>query len=482
MKTGSLRRSILLMTSIILACPGCNNQSDSQRQVRNSPGQLPSGQLQAGDRTQEIHATTFFAHGNLLERQGAFDRAIEQYQEALKLKSDFLLARNRLGITFNKLGRHADASEQFRLAIALRSDLAYLHNNLGFSLYLERKYTEAERSLARAIELKTDFARAHMNHALVLAKLDKFNEAFEELRKVNSAADAAFNMGMILTEAGRYADAARYLEAALQAKPNFEAARAQLDEVGRLAAAQDDASRARKAIDSLRVEPATPTPTETASARSPRHTSEPSTECVQTASTSSTVTTTEQPTRATETPSNSSITAADSTETGSDPAEPSEAAIADESASATSIGLIETDNPTEADAHSDAIAQNETSTTIDDVWRSTPDPTVTDDCDKAMHARAWDGIDGATRVAGIVLTNEQLGLPQFADEFDPNCTPQPIFAATPRRRPEPGTVRALLEEFATSFRVHADHAAEVLCRLETYLTSGEFGTDELSDE
>lgn len=236
-----LARACVGSTLIVSLIVGC--QQGGER-ARSMPGALPGAPAPV-DRTPQIHATTYFAHGHLLERQGAFDRAVEQYRRALELKSDFVIARNRLGITLNKLGRHDEATEQFRAALAQKPDLAHLQNNLGFSLYLEHRYAESEIALARALELKPDFSRARMNHALSLAKLNRLDEAFAELSKVNTPADAAYNMGMILTEAGRFVEAARSLEAALAAKPDFEAARAQLNEIARLAAEQDAVLRAR---------------------------------------------------------------------------------------------------------------------------------------------------------------------------------------------------------------------------------------------
>ena len=184
----------------------------------------------------EISASTYFAHAHLLERQGQFEQAARQYHRALALQPELLSARNRLGITLNKLGRHTEASAQFRWALARHPATAYLHNNLGFSLYLEGRYEQAEAALCRALELKPDFARAHMNHAVALARQDRLDEAFAELKQAGSEADAHFNMGVILVDAEEYDKAGRYLETALAIQPDFDAARQQLQEVARLAA------------------------------------------------------------------------------------------------------------------------------------------------------------------------------------------------------------------------------------------------------
>jgi len=211
----SLRIAILSLGGALLGI----NAGCEQHQSVTSPGALP--RYLSNDASPAISHTTVFAHAHLLERRGAYERAVVQYQKVLAEQPQFLTARNRLGITLNKLARHAMASEQFRLCIEQKPTLAHLHNNLSFSLYLEGKYAQAEQAAARAIGLNPDFGRARMNHAVVLSKLGRHLDAFEELKLIGTEADACFNMGILLTESGQYADAAQYLEAALEADPRF---------------------------------------------------------------------------------------------------------------------------------------------------------------------------------------------------------------------------------------------------------------------
>ncbi len=213
-------------------------------------GNLP--RPQSDERRPKINARTYFAHAQLLERQGQFGRAAEQYHRALALQPESLGVRNRLGITLNKLGRHSEASAQFQWALARQPAKAHLHNNLGFSYYLEGKYAEAEAKLQRAVQLDPEFARAHLNRALTLARLQRFDEIFAELKLAGSLADAHFNMGVILIDAEKYEQAGPYLEAAVALRPDFDAARRKLREVARLAVE----ARARQAAIALVAEAA----------------------------------------------------------------------------------------------------------------------------------------------------------------------------------------------------------------------------------
>jgi tetratricopeptide (TPR) repeat protein len=220
----------ILAAALVVALSGCQQS----KQVVTPPGALPH--REPDDKQPQINVATYFAHGHLLERQGNYELAAAQYRRALEARPNFVAARNRLGITLNKLARHAEATREFEKVVAMRPESASLRNNLGFSQYLEGRYAEAEATLADAIALKPDYERARMNRALALAKLNRFDEALDEFQKVGTPADAYFNIGLLLTEANRYADAAQYLQAALEARPDFEAAREQLHHVARLAA------------------------------------------------------------------------------------------------------------------------------------------------------------------------------------------------------------------------------------------------------
>jgi Flp pilus assembly protein TadD len=230
-RTGLLTAVVAL--SVLLACEG-------SQQARN-PGALPTG---VKDIAPRLNASTYVAHGDLLERQGNFEQAILQYRQALELTPDLSAARTRLGITLNKLGRNTEASAEFREAVARTPNAAYLHNNLGFSLYLEGKYAEAETALAQAVKLQPTFRRAHLNRGVVLAKLGRYDDALAAFCLGGAEADAHYNLAVMQADAGRFAAAARSLEQALKLNPELAAARQELKDIARLAAAQEETERA----------------------------------------------------------------------------------------------------------------------------------------------------------------------------------------------------------------------------------------------
>jgi hypothetical protein len=225
--------SLKLTARLLLVVAVAGLISCSNPPAKPLPGALPAAP--ADGSMPRLNATTYFAHGHLLERQGNLEQAVDQYQQALAAKPDFATARNRLGITLNKLGRNSEATIQLRQALTAQPNLAYLHNNLGFSLFLEGKFPDAETEFARALQLNPGFTRARMNHALVLARLDRMDDALGEFRLASDEPTAHYNFAMVLADAQRYEAAVRELDTALRIQPQFQAAKDQLKVLAPLA-------------------------------------------------------------------------------------------------------------------------------------------------------------------------------------------------------------------------------------------------------
>ncbi len=154
----------------------------------------------------EVTTGNYLAHnqlGRALDAQGKAEEAMQQYEEALRLKLyyepallnlgnhasqagdlsralDFferarrrnprsVEALNNLGATLNRLGRSGEAIPYFAAAIALQPDVPYLHNNLGAGYYRLGKLDEAAAQFQEALRLDPKYAEARQNLGLVEA-------------------------------------------------------------------------------------------------------------------------------------------------------------------------------------------------------------------------------------------------------------------------------------------------------------------------
>ena len=89
-----------------------------------------------------------FLKGQYAQAAAAFERLPEVEKTAAIL--------NRLGISYQLLGRARDAELAYNLAIKADSDLAVPRNNLAALLYAQRKFSEADSEFRRAADRNSD--------------------------------------------------------------------------------------------------------------------------------------------------------------------------------------------------------------------------------------------------------------------------------------------------------------------------------------
>lgn len=189
--------------------------------------------------------------GNALLSARRPAEAVDPYTQALRLAadaqrslrgttSDPAIVHSNLGNALAATGRHAQAVEHYRESIRLNPDFADAHYNLANALAGTGMLGQATEEYEQAIRLRADFAVAHHNLAVVLAQLDRFPQAIEHDRRaleiepgnldawVSLAyaysamqrpddAIAAAQKALDLARAGGNADAARQIEAGLNA-------------------------------------------------------------------------------------------------------------------------------------------------------------------------------------------------------------------------------------------------------------------------
>lgn len=185
-----------------------------------------------------INSGTHIAAGQMLERQGDFNGAAEQYEKAVTTDPRQVMGYNRLGIVYQKMGRVADADLIFRQGLSAAPGSAMLHNNLGYNFLQQKKFVEAETSFRDSLSLQPDFKRARMNLAITLAHQSKYSTGVEEFSKVVPGDVAHFNVAAVCMQKGDYLQCETSLKQALSINPNCPGARDQLQKVSRLAASQ----------------------------------------------------------------------------------------------------------------------------------------------------------------------------------------------------------------------------------------------------
>jgi tetratricopeptide (TPR) repeat protein len=176
------------------------NPQDAETEYRRALELRPQGEL------------LFEAHSGLSEvlaAQQRADEALLQAQLAVQAEPDNLDGRFNLGTALAAMGRNQEASGEFAAVVRSQPDDADAHHRLAMTLAAQGKWSEA------AVELGAE-AQLHPDDALL-----------------------QYNLGVTFTRMGHLDDAIAHFSEALRIKPDFQAARNDLQR----ATAERDAKR-----------------------------------------------------------------------------------------------------------------------------------------------------------------------------------------------------------------------------------------------
>ncbi len=135
-----------------------------------------------------------------------------------------------------KAGRHDEAITKFNEVIAKMPTCADCYYNIGMAYVGKQDLAQAETAFKKTIELKPDSAEAYTGLAGLYNSQKKFDLAAEASSKASQlsggaaggGAEGAYNQGVILFNAGKFAEAKTQFEAATKADPNMGMAQYQL--------------------------------------------------------------------------------------------------------------------------------------------------------------------------------------------------------------------------------------------------------------
>jgi predicted O-linked N-acetylglucosamine transferase (SPINDLY family) len=166
--------------------------------------------------------------GNALRDLGRYQEALASYDRALCLRPTHERALNNRGNVLRDLGRHEEALESYDRALALKADYAEALINRGNVLRDLKRFEEALASYDRALDLRPESAAALGNRGAVLLDMNRCDEALEACDRVvllePANAGAHYNRGNVLLALKRHEDAlAAYARASTLAPGHAEA-------------------------------------------------------------------------------------------------------------------------------------------------------------------------------------------------------------------------------------------------------------------
>ena len=139
----------------------CSEVSDPEVALAHCTRAIESGRLSGG-----ALAVTLNNRANAYQNKRDYDRAIQDYNEAIRLDPDSALVRNNRGNAYQHKGDYEHALQDYDQAIRLDSGYAHAFNNRGRVHHFKENYAQAIKDYDEAIELDPDYAIAFYNRGL----------------------------------------------------------------------------------------------------------------------------------------------------------------------------------------------------------------------------------------------------------------------------------------------------------------------------
>lgn len=166
----------------------------------------------------------YVAHGSLgvyLVASGNYADALTHFEEAVRIRPNYLKAQVNAGTVHATLGNTEAARAAYQRALAIDPLSALAHYNMGVLLAREGRTSEAVVEYRAALATEPTYANAHNNLGLALAALGQLDLAIGHYRTAirlrPDLAPAMVNLASALDAVGRPDEALGYYEAAVRA-------------------------------------------------------------------------------------------------------------------------------------------------------------------------------------------------------------------------------------------------------------------------
>src|SRR5215831_8433486 len=229
--------------------PKCYKSTNSEMAINYCTQVIESGQLSG-----KGLAFAFYKRANGYYERGQYDRAIEDYNQAIRLNPNHANAFSNRGATYARKGEYDRAIENYDEAIRLNPKHADAFSNRGVAYGRKGDYDRAVENYDEAIRLNPKHAAALYGRGNAYRRKGDYDRAIENydeaLRLNPKHANALYNRGNAYRHKGDYNRAIENYDLAIELNPKHVDAFSNRGLVrfyqGQFAAAVPDFSRAVK--------------------------------------------------------------------------------------------------------------------------------------------------------------------------------------------------------------------------------------------
>jgi tetratricopeptide (TPR) repeat protein len=175
-------------------------------------------------------AEGFYGLGSVYLQQEKAEKARESFERALQLHANYPgtlpNAWNNLGILAARAGRTDEAIQNFQRALQIDPDHMIALDNLGNAYREKRRWENAKTVLQRALQLNPEDPEANYSLGMVFAQLNDTERAYEYLQRALGARpaypEALNNLGVLYLRTQRPQEAEKTFKESIRVAPAFD--------------------------------------------------------------------------------------------------------------------------------------------------------------------------------------------------------------------------------------------------------------------
>lgn len=216
------------LTGMIPGMPGAPTATPDPAAPKTNPQTDP---IALGYPSGPPTAELYLSMAQMSDQKGNTEHARSMYQRALSIEPKNLNALLGLARLEDRADRFQAAVGVYRQAMRMHPQNAKVLNDLALCHARNGELAPALQLLDRATRLQPAKALYRNNIAKVLIETNRIDEAVSHLAAVHPPAIAQYNMGVMLDERGRTAEAIRFLTAATHIDSKLKPAHAMLSKL-----------------------------------------------------------------------------------------------------------------------------------------------------------------------------------------------------------------------------------------------------------
>ena len=170
-------------------------------------------------------AVAYFYRSLVYRKQGEYEKALAELNQVIRLNPKFALAYAVRGTIYSQQGEYEKALAEINQAIQLDPKLAVAYNNRGWTYYNQGKHKKALTDYNQAIQLDPELADAYNNRGWTYYNQGKYEKAladYNQATQLNPKFAAAYNnRGIVYKNQQEYEKALAGYNQAIRLNPKF---------------------------------------------------------------------------------------------------------------------------------------------------------------------------------------------------------------------------------------------------------------------